>query len=129
MPTHDEALLEAAAHLLERPEGQRGRLSGARVRRGVSTVYYALFHFLLDEIGQKIHWGSRRLACAKCGGRACRSFSTAGPVQSSIPPGRGRSVRDTTLGGSRRLIAVDANIFVYAIGVEQKPHASGGAGH
>jgi hypothetical protein len=54
MPTHDEALLEAAAHLLERPEGQRGRLSRARVRRSVSTVYYALFHFLLDEIGQKI---------------------------------------------------------------------------
>jgi hypothetical protein len=54
MPTHDEALLEAAEQLLERPEGQRGRLSRARVRRSVSTVYYAIFHFLLDEIGQKI---------------------------------------------------------------------------
>ncbi len=54
MPTHDEALLETAAHLLERPEGRRGRLSRARVRRSVSTVYYAIFHFLLDEIGQKI---------------------------------------------------------------------------
>ncbi len=54
MPTHDEALLEAAEHQLERPEGQRGRLSRARVRRCVSTVYYAIFHFLLDEIGQKL---------------------------------------------------------------------------
>ena len=54
MPTHDEALLEAAEHLLEPPEGQRGRLSPARVRRSVSTVYYAIFHFLLDEIGQKV---------------------------------------------------------------------------
>jgi uncharacterized protein (UPF0332 family) len=54
MPTHDEALLEAAGHLLERPERQRGRLSRARVRRSVSTAYYAIFHFLLDEIGQKI---------------------------------------------------------------------------
>ncbi len=54
MPTHDEALLEAAEHLLQRAGGQRGRLSRARVRRSVSTVYYAIFHFLLDEIGQKI---------------------------------------------------------------------------
>jgi hypothetical protein len=54
MPTHDEALLEAAEQPLERPEGQRGRLSRARVRRSVSTVYYAIFHLLLDEIGQKI---------------------------------------------------------------------------
>jgi ribosomal protein S17E len=54
MPTHDnEALLEAAEHLLELPEGQRGRLSHWRVRRSVSTVYYAIFHFLVDEIGQR----------------------------------------------------------------------------
>jgi hypothetical protein len=54
MLAHDEALLEAAEDLLERPEGQRGRLPRARVRRSVSTAYYALFHFLLDEIGQKV---------------------------------------------------------------------------
>jgi len=40
--------------LLARDAGQRGRLSRARVRRSVSTNYYALFHFLLDEIGQKV---------------------------------------------------------------------------
>ncbi len=61
MPTHDEALLEVAEHLLERPEGQRGRLSRARIRRSVSTSYYALFHFLLDEIGQRIVGSHRNL--------------------------------------------------------------------
>jgi hypothetical protein len=54
MPSYDETLLDVAEHLLERPEGQAGRLSRARVRRSVSTTYYALFHFMLDEIGQKI---------------------------------------------------------------------------
>jgi len=54
MSTHDKELLKAAEHLLERPDGKRGRLSRARVRRSVSTVYYAIFHFLIDEIGQRI---------------------------------------------------------------------------
>jgi hypothetical protein len=54
MPAHDEALLAVAEHLLERPQGLRGRLSRARIRRSVSSTYYALFHFLLDEIGQKV---------------------------------------------------------------------------
>lgn len=50
MSTHDAELLEAAELLLERPEGDR--LSHWRVRRSISTIYYAIFHFLLDEIGQ-----------------------------------------------------------------------------
>ena len=54
MPSHDAELLEAAELLLSRRAGQRGRLSRARVRRSVSTTYYALFQFLLDEVGQRI---------------------------------------------------------------------------
>ena len=54
MPSHDAELLEAAGLLLSRRGGQRGRLPRARVRRSVSTAYYALFHFLLDEVGQRI---------------------------------------------------------------------------
>jgi hypothetical protein len=50
MARYDQELLDAAGSLLERRTGQRGRLPGARVRRSVSTAYYALFHFLLDEV-------------------------------------------------------------------------------
>jgi hypothetical protein len=50
MASYDEELLDAARRLLSRRAGQRGRLAGARVRRSISTTYYALFHFLLDEV-------------------------------------------------------------------------------
>lgn len=50
MPSYDEELLDTARHLLKRRSGQRGRLAGARIRRSISTTYYALFHFLLDEV-------------------------------------------------------------------------------
>ena len=54
MASHDAELLEAARQLLTRTEGQRGKLPSARVRRSISTAYYALFHFLLDEAALKI---------------------------------------------------------------------------
>jgi hypothetical protein len=54
MASYDEELLEAAHRLLARRRGQRGRLAGARVRRSVSTTYYALFHFLLEEVSTRI---------------------------------------------------------------------------
>lgn len=54
MPTYDEELLDAARRLIARRAGQRGRLPVARVRRSISTSYYALFHFILDEVGQRV---------------------------------------------------------------------------
>lgn len=54
MARYDSELLEASRRLIERPVGQRGRLPSARVRRSISTSYYALFHFLLEECGYLI---------------------------------------------------------------------------
>lgn len=54
MAKYDQELLEAARRLLARPSGRRGRLPSARVRRSISTSYYALFHFLLDEVATRI---------------------------------------------------------------------------
>lgn len=54
MASYDEELLTTARLLLGRQTGQRGRLPTARIRRSISTTYYALFHFLLDEIGRRI---------------------------------------------------------------------------
>ena len=47
---HDE-LIDAAVRSFARPVHSEP-LSQATIRRGVSTIYYALFHFLLDEIGR-----------------------------------------------------------------------------
>jgi len=52
--TYDHELLQAAGRLLDREAGRRGKLAGARVRRSISTSYYALFHFLTDEAGARI---------------------------------------------------------------------------
>lgn len=54
MPNYDDELLRAARRLDRRKAGQRGRLSSAFVRRSISTTYYALFHFLLDETGLRL---------------------------------------------------------------------------
>ncbi len=54
MATHHEELLIAARRLLARRAGQKGPLPGARIRRSISTTYYALFHFLLDEVGRTV---------------------------------------------------------------------------
>lgn len=54
MATYDEQLLTAARLLLGRRTGQRGRPPSARIRRSISTSYYALFHFLLEEVGRRI---------------------------------------------------------------------------
>lgn len=53
MASYDEELLDASRRLLSRRTGQRGKLAGARVRRSISTTYYALFHFLSDEVTKK----------------------------------------------------------------------------
>jgi len=54
MASYDAELLEVARRLLVRRAGQRGKLSSARIRRSISTSYYALFHFLLDEVGARV---------------------------------------------------------------------------
>lgn len=54
MANYDQELLDAAKRLLHRSVGPRGRLPGARIRRSVSTTYYALFHFLSEEVGTRV---------------------------------------------------------------------------
>jgi cytochrome P450 len=54
MPTYDAELLAAAHRLLRRSQGQPGKLSGARIRRSISTSYYVLFHFLIEEAGLRL---------------------------------------------------------------------------
>jgi len=54
MTNYDEDLLAAAGRLLGRRRGQRGKLPGARIRRSISTTYYSIFHFLLEESGVRL---------------------------------------------------------------------------
>src|SRR5258707_731326 len=49
MATYDEELIRAARRLIGRRTGQKGKLPSARIRRSISTSYYALFHFLVEE--------------------------------------------------------------------------------
>jgi len=51
---YDKELLEAAGLLIVRAPGRRGRLPSARIRRSISTSYYALFHFLLEEAATRV---------------------------------------------------------------------------
>lgn len=54
MASFDADLLAAARLLGEREQGRRGRLPSARIRRSISTSYYALFHFVVDEVGRHL---------------------------------------------------------------------------
>ncbi|MBX9645122.1 MAG: hypothetical protein K2W91_13620 [Novosphingobium sp.] len=54
MAAFEDELLAAAKHLIRRKVGQKGKIPSARIRRSVSTTYYALFHFLLDETGRLV---------------------------------------------------------------------------
>jgi hypothetical protein len=54
MSSYDADLLEAAKRLTQRRSGQRGKLPAAQVRRSMSTSYYAIFHFLLEECGIRL---------------------------------------------------------------------------
>lgn len=53
MPYHRQ-LLQISEKLLQRQGGQRGKLPGGQVRRSISSSYYALFHFLLEEAARRI---------------------------------------------------------------------------
>lgn len=54
MASHDTELLSAAGRLLARTAGQKGKLPSARIRRSISTSYYALFHFVVEEVGLRV---------------------------------------------------------------------------
>lgn len=54
MASFDTELLDVALSLVTRAPGQRGKLSQAKVRRSISTSYYALFHFLLNDLTYKV---------------------------------------------------------------------------
>lgn len=54
MPRYHADTLAAARLLIDRVQRPRGRLPAALVRRSISTAYYALFHFLLQESTDRI---------------------------------------------------------------------------
>lgn len=54
MSTFSDDLLRAASRLYSRRKGQRGPLKSAYVRRSISTTYYAMFHFCLDEAALRL---------------------------------------------------------------------------
>jgi hypothetical protein len=54
MSTFSDDLLRAASRLYSRRKGQKGPLKSAYVRRSISTTYYALFHFCLDETALRL---------------------------------------------------------------------------
>lgn len=62
--------------MIARKEGARGRLPDARIRRCISTVYYALFHFLLDEAGHRLVGSDHFLRSRRR--MLARSFSHSG---------------------------------------------------
>lgn len=61
MSSFSDELLETARLLLQRQPGQRGRLPAARVRRSISTTYYALFNFILEDVARRVVGTEQRL--------------------------------------------------------------------
>lgn len=89
MATYDEELIRAARRLTARRTGQKGKLPSARVRRSISTSYYALFHFLVEEaclslVGRTNDLRRRRRALA-------RIFTHAG-IKTALEKVRGPNV-------------------------------------
>ncbi|WP_395370619.1 hypothetical protein [Komagataeibacter diospyri] len=60
MSAFSNDLLRASARLYSRKKGQKGPLKSAYIRRSISTTYYALFHFILDESASQIIGTSHR---------------------------------------------------------------------
>lgn len=89
MASFTDELLSAAKVLLAREPRRRGRLPDAKVRRAISTSYYALFHFLVEEATRRIagthnSWSTRRRMLA-------RSFSHKG-IRNTFDKIRGQNV-------------------------------------
>ena len=54
MSSFSDDLLRASARLYTRRRGQKGPLKSAYIRRSISTTYYAIFHFVLDETAVRL---------------------------------------------------------------------------
>src|SRR3546814_15851381 len=100
MPSYDQELLSIAQDLVPRGSGQRGRLPTARIRRSISTSYYALFHFILEEVGLSVvgtrgDLRSRRRILARtishAGIKAALDKVRGSPVDASVVAESGRA--------------------------------------
>lgn len=76
MPGYDDDLLRVSRRLVLRRQGQRGRLSNAHIRRSISTTYYAIFHFLIEEATAGLIGSSNALRNRRR--TAARAFTHAG---------------------------------------------------
>src|SRR5579863_2496843 len=92
MANYDEELLETARRLIAREAGQRGRLSQARIRRSISTSYYAIFHFLVDEAARRLIGVRNDLARRRR--IFSRQFTHAG-VRLALDRVRGANIHDS----------------------------------
>jgi hypothetical protein len=61
MSSFSNDLLLVSRKLIKRKSGQRGPLKSAYVRRSISTTYYAIFHFCLDEAALRLAGTSNEL--------------------------------------------------------------------
>jgi hypothetical protein len=92
MAAYHAELLDAAMQLIARQPRQSGRLPAARIRRSISTCYYALFHFLLDDACRRIvrnegkHLRRRRIVT--------RVFTHKG-IKTTMNKIRGRSIDES----------------------------------
>lgn len=89
MAGYADELLFAAASLIERRPGRAGKLSSALVRRSISTCYYALFHFLVEEAATRLVGSGNGLRRRRR--VLARSFGHAG-MKSALDRIRGAAV-------------------------------------
>jgi hypothetical protein len=93
MATFDDELLKAARRLLHRRTGQRGKLPRARIRRSISTSYYALFHFLLEEASYRVIGSNNNLRRRR---RLFGRVLTHAGIKAALDRVKGRSI-DTSV--------------------------------
>lgn len=113
-------LLELARELVERPPANPTQ---ARLRRAVSTAYYALFHLLIDEavskwpierhrniLARTFNHGAMKKACEEIVKKERRGDVPPGararrrnfhPITAASPHGRLRQLQTVVTGGSR----------------------------
>jgi hypothetical protein len=75
MSNHPGDLLRAARRLTARRVGKRGPLPAAFIRRSISTAYYAVFHFLIEEATASVMGTASPIARRQA---LSRSFTHAG---------------------------------------------------
>jgi len=92
MAKYHQDLLRVSRRLLTRSSGQRGRLPNARIRRSISTLYYALFHFLLDEAGNRLVGSQKDMRRRRR--IFIRTFTHAG-IKTALDKVKGRNIDST----------------------------------